>query len=124
MRSLNFLFASPSKRGIVSARQRSMSRCPSHEARTVFWEFCCLICSLCSMNVYSLKQQFNNCKHRISSLVINFTFHRLYSSKLSYAPIGSSVSQIAINETSHKRPPTPDIKGGCLQEIPLYFVKL
>ena len=27
-------------------------------------------------------------------------------------PIGSSVSQIAIRETSRKRPPKPDIKGG------------
>ena len=34
---------------------------------------------------------------------------------------GSSISQIAISETSPKQPPKPDIKGGCLREVPLSF---
>ena len=44
----------------------------------------------------------------------------LLSDHLTKIPIGSSVSQIAISEASHKRPPKPHIKGGRLLEIPLY----
>ena len=43
----------------------------------------------------------------------------LLSDHLTKIPIGSSVSQIAICETSRKRPPKPDIKGGRLREVPL-----
>ena len=44
----------------------------------------------------------------------------LLSNHLTKIPIVSSVSQIAISETSRKRPPMPDIKGGCLWEVLLY----
>ena len=44
----------------------------------------------------------------------------LISDHLTKIPIGSSVSQIAISETSRKPPPKPDIKGGRLREVPLY----
>lgn len=50
----------------------------------------------------------------------------LLSNHLIKILIGSFVRQIAthvlISETSHTRPPKPDIKGGCLQEVPLYLV--
>ena len=43
----------------------------------------------------------------------------LLSDHLTKILIGSSVGQIAISETSRKRPPKPDIKGGRLREVPL-----
>ena len=45
----------------------------------------------------------------------------LLSDHLTKILIGSSISQIAISETSCKRPPKqPDVKRGHLQEVPLY----
>ena len=42
------------------------------------------------------------------------------SDHLTKIPIGSSFSQIAISESSRKRSPKTDIKGGRLREVPLY----
>ena len=60
----------------------------------------------------------------IGQIAISGTSHKwppLLSDHLTKVLTGSSVSQIAISETSHKWPPKSDIKGGCLQEVPLQF---
>ena len=44
----------------------------------------------------------------------------LLSDHLTKIPIGLSVSQIAISETSRERPPKSEIKGGRLREVSLY----
>ena len=53
----------------------------------------------------------------------------LLSDHLTKIQIGSSISQIAISETSHKQPPPVSdhlslIKGGRLLEVPLYSIVL
>ena len=50
----------------------------------------------------------------------SYRVNRPLSDQLAEIPISSSVSQIVISESSCKRPPQRDLKGGRLREVPLY----